>query len=76
MTGVGPGALGTALANYHLGQVLSVVGVHVVTGLEVLVGAAADKFDAESRLVHEPTRETLRKAFAALARLATALASQ
>lgn len=73
VTGASSGALGTVAANYQLRQVLSVCGVHVVPGLEVLVGGAADKFDAERRLTHAPTREALAKALAALAKLAVAL---
>ena len=67
--GAGPGALGTALANYQLRQVLSVLNVHVVPGLEVLVGGAANKFDGQGRLLDEPTREFLTKSLAALMRL-------
>lgn len=74
VTGAGPGLLGTALANYQLRQVLSVLNVHVVPGLEVLVGGAMDKFDAEGRLTHEPTREALVKALTALGHLATTAA--
>jgi chromate reductase len=66
--GAGPGAIGTALANYHLRQVLSVLSVHVVPGLEVLVGGAASKFDDQGRLIDEPTREFLAKSLVALMR--------
>jgi chromate reductase len=67
--GAGPGVLGTALANYQLRQVLSVLNVHVVPGLEVLVGDAANKFDGQGRLVDEPTRAFLAKSLVALMRL-------
>jgi chromate reductase len=67
--GAGPGVLGTALANYQLRQVLSVLNVHVVPGLEVLVGDAANKFDGEGRLFDEPTRGFLAKSLVALMRL-------
>jgi chromate reductase len=67
--GTGPGVLGTALANYQLRQVLSVLNVHVVPGLEVLVGSAASKFDGQGRLLDEPTREFLTKSLIALMRL-------
>lgn len=59
VTGAGPGALGTALANYHLRQVLSVLGVHVLPGLEILVGNAADKFDHDKNLTHHPTIDVI-----------------
>lgn len=74
VTGAGPGLLGTALANYQLRQVLSVLGIHVLPGLEVLVGGAGDKFDADGRLIDEPTRETLAKAVVSLGHLAASTA--
>ena len=74
VTGAGPGALGTALANYQLRQVLSVLNVHVVPGLEVLVGGAAAKFDAEGGLIDEPTREVLCKALVNLKHLTASTA--
>ena len=70
VTGAGPGALGTALANYQLRQVLSVIGVHVMPGLEVLVGGAADKFNPEGGMMHEATRAALLKALLELRLLA------
>lgn len=57
--GAGPGMLGTGLANHHLRQVLSVLNVHVLPGLEVLVGTATEKFDEQQRLTHQPTRDFL-----------------
>jgi chromate reductase, NAD(P)H dehydrogenase (quinone) len=68
VTGAGPGALGTALANYHLRQVLSVLNVHVVPGLEVLVGGVASKFDDQGRLLDLPTCELLAKSLVTLMR--------
>ena len=67
--GAGPGALGTALANYQLRQVLSVLNVHVVPGLEVLVGGAASKFDDQGCLFDQPTREFLTESLVARMRL-------
>jgi chromate reductase, NAD(P)H dehydrogenase (quinone) len=64
--GAGPGAIGTALGNYHLRQVLSILSVHVVPGPEVLVGGAAAKFDADGRLTDENTRKVLGTHLAAL----------
>lgn len=71
--GAGPGALGTALANYQLRQVLSVMGCHVVPGAEVLVGGAGGKFDAEGRLTDEGTRKFLGEHLAKLTDLARRL---
>jgi len=57
--GAGPGVLGTALANYHLRQVLAILGVHVLPGFEFLVGRAAEKFDSAGKLIDAPTKEAL-----------------
>jgi chromate reductase, NAD(P)H dehydrogenase (quinone) len=46
-----------------------VLNVHVVPGLEVLVGDAATKFDGQGRLLDEPTREFLTKSLVTLMRL-------
>ena len=64
--GAGPGALGTALANYQLRQVLSVLSVHVLPGLEILVGGAAAKFDSDGELIDGTTREVLQRSLADL----------
>jgi chromate reductase, NAD(P)H dehydrogenase (quinone) len=61
VTGAGPGALGTALANYQLRQVLSVLDVLVLPGAELLVSAAATKFDDQGRLTDETTRTLLER---------------
>jgi chromate reductase len=73
LMGAGPGAIGTALANYHLRQVLSVLGVHVVPGAEVLVGSAAAKFDEQGKLTDENTRKFLASHLAVLKNLALKL---
>ena len=67
--GAGPGLLGTALANYQLRQVLSVMNVHVVPGRELLVAHAADKFDSSGTLNHEPTRDAIRESLLELCRM-------
>ena len=71
--GAGPGVLGTALANYQLRQVLSIMSCHVLPGGEVLVGGAGSKFDAEGRLTDEGTRKFLGEHLAKLAELARRL---
>jgi chromate reductase len=69
--GVGPGAIGTALANYHLRQVLSVLGVHVLPGAEVLIGGAAEKFDAELKLTDQNASQFLATHLHALMKFAS-----
>jgi chromate reductase len=70
--GAGPGAIGTALANYQLRQVLSILGVHLVPGGEVLVGGAGAKF-AEGILTDDSTKKFLGSHLAALQHLARRL---
>jgi chromate reductase len=65
------GLLGGALANHHLRQVLVYLNVFVLPGPEVMVAQAAQRFDAEGRLTHQPTREAVTKhlaSFVAFAR--------
>lgn len=64
----GPGALGGALANHHLRQVMVFLNAHTLNGPEVMVGGAAQKFDAEGRLTDQSTRDFVA---AHLGRLAT-----
>jgi len=64
--GVSAGLLGTARMQYHLRQVFLNVGVSAVAKPEVMIGQAAQKFDAELRLTDEPTREFVRQLVAAL----------
>jgi chromate reductase len=55
------GLLCGALANHHLRQVLVFLNVFVLPGPDVMVAQAAQRFDAEGRLTHEPTREAVAK---------------
>ena len=57
--GVSPGALGAARAQQQLKLVLMATLAQVLPHPGVSVGLAAEKFDAEGRLVHEPTRQFL-----------------
>jgi len=66
LMGVSGGLLGTARMQYHLRQVFLNVGVLAVVRPEVMIGQAAQKFDAELNLTDEPTREFVRKLVAAL----------
>ncbi|HWI87288.1 MAG TPA: NADPH-dependent FMN reductase [Sphingomonas sp.] len=76
VTGAAAGALGTIAANYQLRQVLSVLGVHVLPGLEFVINHAGEKFDGDGILVHQPTRDMLATRLADLMRLAAALAGR
>lgn len=55
--GVSNGALGAALANYHLRQIMVYLDARMVNGPEVMIGGGKTKFDAEGRLVDQPTRD-------------------
>jgi chromate reductase, NAD(P)H dehydrogenase (quinone) len=68
--GASMAATGTARAQYHLRQTGVYLDMHFLNRPEVMVGAAHEKFDAQSELIHEPTREQLRKFMASLAALA------
>jgi len=62
VTGVSTGAIGTAVVQAHLKQVLLHLGMHVLGQPEVHVGLAKEKFDANGVLTDEKTIERLKKA--------------
>ncbi|AHC51539.1 NADPH-dependent FMN reductase [Sulfolobus acidocaldarius SUSAZ] len=51
------GMLGGALAQYHLRQILSFLNVNVVTGPEVFVSFAQQKFDEKGNLIDENSKK-------------------
>ncbi len=59
--GCSPGAVGTARMQYHLRQVMVFLNMHPLNKPEVMIGKAAEKFDAEGNLTDEKTREFIRK---------------
>jgi chromate reductase, NAD(P)H dehydrogenase (quinone) len=65
--GASPGMLGTARAQYHLRQMFIFLNMYPLNQPEVMIANASERFDAQGRLVHEPTREIIRKQLAALA---------
>ena len=65
--GASPGKIGTARAQYHLRQMCVFLDMHVLNKPEVMIGGAAEAFDAEGRLVDETTRGFVRDLVAALA---------
>ena len=66
MIGASMGAQGTSRAQHHLRQVLVFLDAHPLNKPEVMIGGAAQKFDAEGRLIDEKTREGIRKLLEAL----------
>jgi len=55
--GASMGPLGTARAQYHLRQIGVYLDMRFLNKPEVMVGTAHERFDAEGRLTHEPTRK-------------------
>lgn len=62
LMGASTGLIGTARAQIQLRENLAANGAAVLTGLDILVGRAQDKFDAEGRLTDGDTRTFLKKA--------------
>ena len=67
--GVSTGVLGTARAQYHLRQILVTLNMPVINQPEVMIGNAAQRFDAQGRLTDEPTRLYIQKLLNALVQL-------
>lgn len=64
--GASGGLFGAARAQYHLRQIGVFVDLKFVNKPEVMIGTAQERFDAEGKLIHEPTREMIRKLVASL----------
>lgn len=64
--GASSGATGTARMQYHLRQTMVFLNMFPLNKPEVMIGHAADKFDANGRLTDEPTRQHISKALDAL----------
>ena len=59
LMGASPSQIGTARAQLHLRQLLSHVHARTLPSPEVLVPQAHQRFDADLRLIHEPTRHVI-----------------
>jgi chromate reductase len=57
--GASVGALGTARAQYHLRQVFVFLNIHAVNQPEVMIGNAAERFDANGNLTDEKTKSLI-----------------
>jgi chromate reductase len=64
--GASGGLFGTARAQYHLRQIAVFVDLKFLNRPEVMIGTAQERFDADGKLIHEPTREMIRKLVVAL----------
>lgn len=65
--GASMGLLGTARGQYDLRRILGSQDVHFVNKPEVMIAQAHERFDADGRLTHEPTREHIGKLIQSLA---------
>jgi chromate reductase len=72
-TGASPGAFGTIRGQMALRPTAIFTNMHPVNKPELFVSKANEKFDAEGRLVDEPTREIYAKLLASLVSLARRL---
>jgi chromate reductase len=68
--GASTGALGTARAQYHLRQCLVFLDMPCVTQPEVMIAAAASKFDPAGALTDATAKDLIGKLLAALCNLA------
>jgi chromate reductase len=64
--GASIGTMGTARAQYHLRQSFIFLNMHSLNQPEVMISNAAERFDANRKLTHEPTKEIIRKLLANL----------
>lgn len=62
MTGASPGSMGTALAQQHLRQILSIVSAHVLPG-EVYIGFNGRDLISDDGTVNDPSTEAFLKGF-------------
>lgn len=66
LMGASMGGFGTVRAQHHLRQVCVFTNMHPLNQPEVFISTAHEKFDAEGRLIHDRTRENIRKLLEAL----------
>lgn len=68
--GASAGALGTARAQYHLRQCFITLDMPAVTQPEVLIGAAAQKFDSQGELTDQTAKDLIARLLVNLVALA------
>jgi chromate reductase len=59
--GASVGTIGTARAQYHLRQVFVFLNILAINQPEVMIGNAAERFDAQGNLTDKNTKEHIRK---------------
>ncbi|MGH9470686.1 MAG: NADPH-dependent FMN reductase [Terriglobia bacterium] len=68
--GASVGSTGTARAQYHLRQSFVFLNMYPLNQPEVMIGNAAEKFDAQGNLTDEKTKQIMRRQLEALVRWA------
>ncbi|MFA5403885.1 MAG: NADPH-dependent FMN reductase [Ignavibacteria bacterium] len=64
--GASPGMLGTVRAQMHLRQISIALNLNLLNKPEVYVTFANEKFDTNGKLIHEPTKDIIKKLLIAL----------
>ncbi|HWH90934.1 MAG TPA: NAD(P)H-dependent oxidoreductase [Candidatus Binatia bacterium] len=64
--GASIGGIGTARAQYHLRQMMVFLNMFPINQPEVMIGNAADRFDANGNLTDETTKDYIRRLLQAL----------
>ena len=64
--GASIGGIGTARAQYHLRQMMVFLNMFPINQPEVMIGNAADRFDAKGNLTDDTTKDYIRKLLQAL----------
>jgi chromate reductase, NAD(P)H dehydrogenase (quinone) len=59
--GASIGTFGTARAQYHLRQTFVFLNMFPINQSEVMIGNAAERFDAQGNLTDEPTKDHIRR---------------
>jgi chromate reductase len=59
--GASAGTIGTARAQYHLRQIFVTLNVFPINQPEVMIGNAAERFDAQGNLTDESTKKYIRQ---------------
>ncbi len=57
--GASSGVIGTARAQYHLRQICVFLNIHLINRPEVMIGKTAERFDKDSNLTDETSRELI-----------------
>ena len=65
--GASVGNTGTARAQYHLRQIFVFLNIFPINQPEVMIGNAAERFDAQGNLTDEKTKEYIRNLVESLA---------